>query len=130
MFLRTCALLFLLCCFITKAQAQSIDSLRQVDKRISIDTSNMQDTTNLPTDQEIEESSARTSRKQRKAKKEEEPVVYKDSARLTLENRTRQAVRSSAILPGLGQVQNGRWWKVPMVYGGFVGLGLFFEFNQ
>src|SRR3546814_4864725 len=27
-------------------------------------------------------------------------------------------------------VQNGRWWKVPMVYGGFVGLGLSFEFNQ
>lgn len=28
----------------------------------------------------------------------------------------------SAALPGLGQVYNGRWWKVPIIYGGFAGL--------
>jgi len=56
--------------------------------------------------------------------------VVKDSARLAVEERPRIAVRKSAILPGLGQIYNKRWWKVPLVYGGFVGIGLVFEFNQ
>ncbi len=54
----------------------------------------------------------------------------KDSIRLEIEARPRIAARRSAILPGLGQVYNGRWWKVPLVYGGFVGIGLVYEFNQ
>ncbi len=56
--------------------------------------------------------------------------VVKDSARLAAEERPRIAVRKSAVLPGLGQIYNKRWWKVPLVYGGFVGIGLVFEFNQ
>lgn len=28
----------------------------------------------------------------------------------------------SAALPGLGQVYNGKWWKVPIIYGGYAGL--------
>jgi hypothetical protein len=57
-----------------------------------------------------------------------EPV--KDSVRIAVEARPRIAIKKSAILPGLGQVYNKRWWKVPLVYGGFVGVGLVFEFNQ
>lgn len=56
--------------------------------------------------------------------------VVKDSARLAIEAMPRIAARRSAILPGLGQLYNKRWWKVPLVYGGFVGIGLVYEFNQ
>lgn len=58
-----------------------------------------------------------------------EPAV-KDSARLAIEAMPRRAALNSAILPGLGQITNKRWWKVPLVYGGFVGIGLVFEFNN
>jgi hypothetical protein len=43
----------------------------------------------------------------------------KDSLRLVLEKMPKKAALGSAILPGLGQVYNKRWWKVPLIYGGF-----------
>lgn len=43
----------------------------------------------------------------------------------------RKALLYSAILPGAGQVYNKKYWKVPLVYGGIVGLGLVVDFyNQ
>lgn len=69
--------------------------------------------------------------KQDTSKKEVKKIqVVKDSARIALEAMPRRAALNSAMLPGLGQITNKRWWKVPLVYGGFVGLGLVFEFNQ
>jgi hypothetical protein len=60
----------------------------------------------------------------------QEPVVVKDSTRLALEELTRTGVRKSMILPGWGQIQNGRWWKVPIVVGGFVGIGYSYDFAR
>jgi len=38
-------------------------------------------------------------------------------------NIPRKALMFSAVLPGLGQALNGKFWKIPIVYGGLVFLG-------
>lgn len=35
----------------------------------------------------------------------------------------------SAVLPGLGQIYNKSYWKLPLVYGG-IGVGLYFYFDN
>lgn len=35
----------------------------------------------------------------------------------------KRAAIYSAVLPGAGQVYNGKWWKVPIIYAGFGGVG-------
>lgn len=35
----------------------------------------------------------------------------------------RRASLYSAVLPGLGQAYNRSYWKIPIIYGGFAGLG-------
>ncbi len=36
----------------------------------------------------------------------------------------------SAALPGLGQLYNGKWYKVPFIYGGYAGLYFGWQFNN
>lgn len=113
---RFIAIVFLIgLCFTAKGQV--IDTLTNAEK-ISRDSLNMQDTTNIP--------HGRNSKPVQK----QEPVIYKDSTRLALENLTRTAVRKSAIIPGWGQIQNGKWWKVPFVVAGFGGVVYSFNFAQ
>ncbi|MCC6370874.1 MAG: hypothetical protein IT236_07720 [Bacteroidia bacterium] len=42
----------------------------------------------------------------------------------------RRATIMSAILPGLGQVYNRKYWKVPIIYVGLGGFAYMFSFNN
>lgn len=42
----------------------------------------------------------------------------------------RKAVIYSALFPGLGQIYNRKYWKLPIVYGGFVGLTYAITWNN
>lgn len=108
------------CCFGLSAYSQTDSNVVVVDS-----TLRNPDARRNPIFNEVEDTTAVL-----KTAEDVKPVVFKDSARLALERLPKIAIRRSAILPGWGQVTNGRWWKVPIIYGGFVGLGLAFEFNQ
>ena len=41
-----------------------------------------------------------------------------------------KAVWYSVIFPGLGQIYNRKYWKLPIIYGGFVGITYGLAFNQ
>lgn len=42
----------------------------------------------------------------------------------------KKAALYAAVLPGLGQIYNKKYWKLPLVYGGFIGFGYGLHFYQ
>ncbi len=42
----------------------------------------------------------------------------------------RRAAMYSAVLPGMGQIYNRKYWKVPLVYGGFASLAWYTMFTH
>lgn len=45
-------------------------------------------------------------------------------------NAPTKAALLSAVFPGLGQVYNKKYWKLPIIYGGAVAFGAVIRFNQ
>jgi hypothetical protein len=48
----------------------------------------------------------------------------------TEEHSPKKAALYSAVLPGLGQAYNKKYWKIPLVYGGFAAFGYFIDWNN
>ena len=42
----------------------------------------------------------------------------------------KKAATMSAIFQGMGQAYNKKYWKIPIIYGGFTGLIMMFDYNQ
>src|ERR1700741_794482 len=62
--------------------------------------------------------------KSRKPKVRKEKVYHPDTT-----HSPHRAVIRSLIIPGWGQVYNHKIWKVPIAYGGLIGLGWAFTYN-
>jgi hypothetical protein len=60
------------------------------------------------------------------------PSLAEIDAALILEPRVYEPRKALlwALIPAGGQIYNRRWWKVPLVFGGFSGMLAVLEFNQ
>ena len=56
--------------------------------------------------------------------------VDKSKNKKSIYREARKATIMSAVIPGLGQAYNHKWWKVPIVYAGLGGFGYLFYTNQ
>ncbi len=60
----------------------------------------------------------------------QEAALHDTSARSENVHSPSTATIMSALLPGLGQAYNKKYWKIPIIYGGFGGLALAINFNN
>lgn len=56
--------------------------------------------------------------------------AYDENGRKPFNPSPTRAVWLSALCPGLGQIYNRRYWKLPIVIGGFMGLGYATNWNN
>lgn len=56
--------------------------------------------------------------------------IVEVDAKATVKHSPRKATIYSTILPGLGQAYNKKYWKIPLVYAGFAGIGYFIHWNN
>ena len=57
-------------------------------------------------------------------------LAVKDTVARLPEHHPGRATLFSAVLPGLGQAYNQKYWKIPILYGGFAAMGYFIVSNN
>ena len=57
-------------------------------------------------------------------------LVESDTSKPLVKLNPKKAATLSAILPGLGQIYNKQYWKVPVIYGGYMVIGHYIKFNN
>ncbi|MDR2920665.1 MAG: DUF5683 domain-containing protein [Tannerella sp.] len=63
--------------------------------------------------------------------KEDTPALKKSMTEVpAFKPNPKRAVMYSAIFPGLGQIYNKKYWKLPIVYGGFMGFAYAISWNN
>lgn len=58
------------------------------------------------------------------------PYDFWEPTEVTFNPDPNRAVWMSALFPGLGQIYNRRYWKLPIIVGGFLGLGYATSWNN
>lgn len=56
--------------------------------------------------------------------------AYDENGKIPFNPSPSRAVWLSALFPGLGQIYNRRYWKLPIIIGGFMGLGYATNWNN
>ncbi|MDX8338320.1 DUF5683 domain-containing protein [Draconibacterium sp. IB214405] len=57
-------------------------------------------------------------------------AVAKANVEEKVEHSPKKATIYSAVLPGLGQAYNKKYWKIPLIYAGFGTIGYFIHWNN
>lgn len=103
--------------FIVKAQEPVIQEKR--------DSSTQEQRQTIITDRMLVTDTVKWVKDDRKVAKRDTVIIIKDEFK---PNPTK-AVIYSAIFPGLGQIYNRKYWKLPIIYGGAVGLTYAISWN-
>ena len=56
--------------------------------------------------------------------------IENETLKSFIKTNPKKASTLSAILPGLGQIYNKQYWKVPVIYGGYLVIGHYIKFNN
>ena len=118
-------------------QSDSLANINKAGRSAKIEGSN-RDTTILikklfdgkkSSEMKIEAEAADNSKKKKKNKANNDTIDYADTASAKPHSATKATYLSMAC-PGLGQIYNKKYWKLPIIYGGFAGCAYAISFNN